>query len=197
MERSRIRTFREHAPRSRGTAARLRRPQLAPAALVTTGDGRILTGQPRPGEASPHRVRFASTRRHSGRQTMTSEAEAEQIVRDFCAVFERHDAEALRPFLADDVVYHNIPMDPVVGIDATIAFAESFLGMCQSMVIDTLHLAVRGNIVLTERIDTFTVNDVVAPLPVMGTFEIRDGKIAAWRDYFDMAQITSALSGAS
>jgi limonene-1,2-epoxide hydrolase len=37
----------------------------------------------------------------------------------------------------------------------------------------------------------------VAPLPVMGTFEIRDGKISAWRDYFDLTQITKALSGDS
>jgi limonene-1,2-epoxide hydrolase len=29
----------------------------------------------------------------------------------------------------------------------------------------------------------------------MGTFEVRDGKISAWRDYFDMAQITKMLSG--
>ena len=32
------------------------------------------------------------------------------------------------------------------------------------------------------------------PLPVTGVFELVDGKIAAWRDYFDMATITSAFS---
>jgi limonene-1,2-epoxide hydrolase len=121
----------------------------------------------------------------------------EQLVRDFCETFAKHDAEAVRPFLADDVVYHNIPMDPVVGIDAAIGFIAGFLGMCESMTIENVHVAVRGNVVLTERIDTFTINGVVAPLPVMGTFEIRDGKIAAWRDYFDMAQITAAMSGQS
>jgi limonene-1,2-epoxide hydrolase len=121
--------------------------------------------------------------------------DAERLVRDFCAAFEKHDAEALRPFLADDVVYHNIPMDPAVGIDAAIAFIEGFLAMFQSLEIETLHLAVRDNVVLTERIDTFTMGEKVAPLPVMGTFEIRDGKISAWRDYFDMAQITALLSG--
>jgi len=67
--------------------------------------------------------------------------------------------------------------------------------MCESMVIETVHLAVRDNVVLTERIDTFTVGPVVAPLLVMGTFEIRDGKISAWRDYFDLGQITKMLSG--
>ena len=120
---------------------------------------------------------------------------SERVVRDFCAAVGRHDAEALRPFFSDDVVYHNIPMDPAVGIDATMAFIEGFFGMFESMVIDTVHLAVRDNVVLTERVDTFTIGQVVAPLPFMGTFEVRDGKISAWRDYFDMAQATKMLSG--
>jgi limonene-1,2-epoxide hydrolase len=123
--------------------------------------------------------------------------DAERLVRGLCDAFEKHDAEALRPYFTDDVIYHNIPMDPAVGIDATIAFVEGFFGMCESMVIETLHLAVRENVVLTERIDTFTMGELVASLPVMGAFEIRDGKISAWRDYFDLAQITKALSGDS
>ena len=121
--------------------------------------------------------------------------DAERVVRDFCHALGRHDAEALRPFFTDEVIYHNIPMDPAVGIDATIAFIDSFFGMCESMTVETVHLAARQNVVLTERIDTFTIGPVVAALPVMGTFEVRDGKISAWRDYFDMAQITKMLAG--
>jgi limonene-1,2-epoxide hydrolase len=126
---------------------------------------------------------------------MEATQDAERVVRDMCDAFAKHDAEALRPFFTDDVVYHNIPMDPAVGIDATIAFINGFFAMCENMVIETIHLAVRGNVVLTERVDTFKVGQIVAPLPVMGTFEIRDGKISAWRDYFDMAQITKMRSG--
>jgi limonene-1,2-epoxide hydrolase len=29
----------------------------------------------------------------------------------------------------------------------------------------------------------------------MGTFEVRDGKINAWRDYFDQNQFTSRMEG--
>lgn len=125
---------------------------------------------------------------------MGAEEDAERIVRDFCTAVGKHDAEALRAFFTDDVVYHNIPMEPAVGIDASIAFISGFFAMSEDMVIDTLHLAVRDNVVLTERIDTFKIGEIVAPLPVMGTFEIRDGKISAWRDYFDMNQITEMLS---
>jgi limonene-1,2-epoxide hydrolase len=128
---------------------------------------------------------------------MGASEDAERIVRDFCAAFEKHDAEALRPYFTEDVVYHNIPMEPAVGIDAAIAFIEGFFGMADSMVIETVHLAVHDNLVLTERVDTFRIGGVVAPLPVMGTFELRDGKICAWRDYFDLAQITAMFSGES
>ena len=126
---------------------------------------------------------------------MGTQEDAERIVRDLCDTFAKHDAEAFRPLFTDDVVYHNIPMDPAVGIDAAVAFIDGFFAMCESMEVETVHLAVRGNVVLTERIDTFKVGDIVAPLPVMGTFEVRDGKISAWRDYFDMAQITKMFSG--
>jgi len=128
---------------------------------------------------------------------MGTEEQAEAVVRAFCDAVAKHDAEALRPFFTDDVVYHNIPMDPVVGADAAVAFLAGFLGMCDSMQIDNLHVAVRGNVVLTERIDTFVLGSTVAPLPVMGTFEITDGRISAWRDYFDMAQVTKMFEGGS
>jgi hypothetical protein len=39
--------------------------------------------------------------------------------------------------------------------------------------------------------------NAVIELPVMGTFVVRDGKIAAWRDYFDLNQYMSQLQGAS
>jgi limonene-1,2-epoxide hydrolase len=123
-----------------------------------------------------------------------SAEDAERVVRDMLAAFGKHDAEALRQYFTDDVVYHNIPMDPCAGIEETIAFIASFFSMFESLVIDTRYLALRDNVVLTERIDTFTMGGKVADLPVMGTFEIRDGKISAWRDYFDMAQITKMLS---
>jgi limonene-1,2-epoxide hydrolase len=125
---------------------------------------------------------------------MHAPADPELVVRAFCDAFDGRDAERLRPFFADDVVYHNIPLEPAVGIDATVAFIEGFFGMCDTMTIETVHLAVRGDVVLTERIDTFTIGDKVAPLPVMGTFEVRDGRISAWRDYFDMGQVTAMFT---
>jgi limonene-1,2-epoxide hydrolase len=114
---------------------------------------------------------------------------AEQIVRDFCAAASTRDREVLRGYFSDDVVYHNIPMDPAVGIEATMAVIDLFLGMCEELEFEVHHLASDGSTVLTERTDRFTMNGRTAPLPVMGAFQVSDGKITAWRDYFDMAQV--------
>ena len=50
------------------------------------------------------------------------------------------------------------------------------------------------DVVLTERVDVFELPDKTIELPVMGTFEVRDGKIAAWRDYFDLQQYMNQLA---
>jgi limonene-1,2-epoxide hydrolase len=60
---------------------------------------------------------------------------------------------------------------------------------------DVKHIVADGDVVLTERVDTFEIGGRTITLPVMGTFEVRDGKIAAWRDYFDLAQWTKQASG--
>ena len=116
---------------------------------------------------------------------------AEQVVRDFCAAARTRDPEVLRAFFSDDVVYHNIPMAPAEGIEATMAVIDMFLGMCDALEFQVHHLASDGETVLTERSDIFTINGKSAPLPVMGAFHVADGKITAWRDYFDMAQVTA------
>ena len=118
-------------------------------------------------------------------------ASAEQVVRDFCAAASKRDPEALRPFFTEDVVYHNIPMDPAEGIEATMGVLHMFMNICEALTFEVHHLASDGATVLTERTDTFTMKGKTAPLPVMGAFHVVDGKITAWRDYFDMGQVTA------
>jgi len=116
---------------------------------------------------------------------------AEQVVRDFCAAASRRNPEELRSYFSDDIVYHNIPMEPAEGIEATMAVVNMFVTMCEGLEFEIHHLASDGSTVLTERTDTFSINGKTAPLPVMGAFNVVDGKITAWRDYFDMAQVNA------
>ena len=60
---------------------------------------------------------------------------------------------------------------------------------------EVLNIAENGNVVLTERIDNFVLSDGKhLSVPVMGTMELQDGRISAWRDYFDLATFTSQMA---
>jgi len=118
----------------------------------------------------------------------------EEVVRRFCAAVSARDPELLRPMLADDVVYHNIPMEPAKGIDATLEALATLFVMFETIGFEIVHLAAAGNTVLTERIDLLRTGQTEALLPVMGSFDVEDGRIVAWRDYFDVAQAGSLLN---
>ncbi len=113
------------------------------------------------------------------------------VVTALCAEWRTGTPESIAEFFTDDAVYHNIPMDPFVGKPAILEFLRGFIGSFGGIDFDIHHQAVTGNVVLNERTDRFTIGDKHIELPVTGVFEVRDGRIAAWRDYFDMAPFTA------
>jgi len=106
-------------------------------------------------------------------------------------------AAELAAFFTDDAVYHNIPMAPISGRDAIANNIASFIRPgapgIESIDFRVINIAANGPVVMIERVDLFTLPGKSFELPVMGTFEVRDGKINAWRDYFDMNQFTSRM----
>jgi limonene-1,2-epoxide hydrolase len=117
------------------------------------------------------------------------------VVRRFCAAWADGDLDALMAYFADDAVYHNIPIAPVEGRDAIRTTIAGFTQGVDKIEFRLENIAAGGGIVLTERVDVFHLPGTSIELPVMGTFEIRDGKIAAWRDYFDLNQFMSQMPG--
>ena len=110
------------------------------------------------------------------------------FINAWCAL----DLDAIMDYFTEDAVYTNIPMGPPnVGKAAIRAFIEGFIGSAESIEF-IVHNQVEGadGIVMNERTDILNLGGNVVKLPVMGTFEFADGKISAWRDYFDMGPFT-------
>ena len=97
--------------------------------------------------------------------------------------------------LAEDVDYVNIPIGAVKGREAAGRFLEPFVGDGHNTLVEAviLHTTSSGNVVMNERLETWVKGDVRAVLPVAGVFEIENGKIRKWRDYFDLATIQPYL----
>ena len=118
------------------------------------------------------------------------------LIRAFCAAWDRLDLDAALGMLADDIHYHNIPMPALDGIAAVEGYLRQ-AAVFDSAAWEIVAIAANGATVLTERIDRFVINGQPIALPVMGTFEVRGGKIAAWRDYFDLADYQRQLGAAA
>jgi limonene-1,2-epoxide hydrolase len=121
-----------------------------------------------------------------------------EVVRKFCAAWSDNIGTAeLAAFFTDDAVYHNIPMAPITGREAIANNIASLIRPgapgIEAIQFRVINIAANGPVVMTERVDVFKLPNKSFELPVMGTFEVRDGKISAWRDYFDMNQFTSRM----
>ena len=119
----------------------------------------------------------------------------ERIIRDFIAAWSRLDADEIVGFFADDGVYHNMPTKPVQGRAQLRAFIGGFIKSWTRTEWDIIRLACDGDLVMVERLDRTEAGDRKADLPCCGVFEMRDGRIQVWRDYFDMATYTRAMAG--
>jgi limonene-1,2-epoxide hydrolase len=118
------------------------------------------------------------------------------IVQEFCDRMVQRDAEALRSFFTSDAVYQNCGMPATVGVDAIVAnLAGQFAMFPDSYEYITKNIAGNGDVVLTERLDMIGTPSGVQGVPVMGTFVLRDGKIARWTDYWDTALPMKMMTG--
>lgn len=120
------------------------------------------------------------------------------VVRQFCALMEKRDPEALRPLLADGAVYQNVGMPAFAGVDAIVEnMAAQFAMFPDAYAFEIVNIAADGQVVLTERVDYIrTPAGAVAGVPVMGTFVVDDGgRITRWTDYFDLSLIVKLLQG--
>ena len=120
-----------------------------------------------------------------------------QTVTEFLSMLDQPGgfSDGVRAFFTPQTRYLNVGMSDTTGIEETLAFVAGFETStgASSLRVDMLALAESGNRVLTERIDHLCDGQgkAVMSLAVMGVFEVQDGKITGWRDYFDTAGLAA------
>jgi limonene-1,2-epoxide hydrolase len=118
-----------------------------------------------------------------------------ETVRAFINAMERKDLDAACAMVTADCEYDNVPMAKVHGPEGIRTTLEPFFANCGGIRWDIHYQAESGDVVMNERTDNFEMGGKWVGLGVAGLFVLRDGKIALWRDYFDMAMFQKALAG--
>lgn len=123
----------------------------------------------------------------------------EKIVVDFihAAYGQSMDIGAMTALMAEDFVWQlHVPLSPIVrGRDAARAELEKHnslsTGMIEGSEIRTI--VSDGDTVVVERVDVNAMNGVAVTFHVTALFEVRDGAITHWREYWDTTHIAQQL----
>jgi limonene-1,2-epoxide hydrolase len=135
---------------------------------------------------------------------VSAEDHRARIERFFAAWGESFDAllAAFREHLAEDARWEQSALPTTTSRDEAIGLLEAFraqLGLA-TIDVDLMHLAVDGDVVLTERVDQLRddVGGLIASFPVMGVLELDEaGRIRAWREFFDPREALELMARAT
>lgn len=117
------------------------------------------------------------------------------LIRRFLDACVRADPDEFAGYFTEDAVWWNSPWPPCKGRDV---IRETLRRGAQQSALpgEVIHIVADGDVVMTERVDRFLVGGARVSVPCMGIFELCDGKIAAWRDYWDLKQFEAQLPAA-
>jgi limonene-1,2-epoxide hydrolase len=119
-----------------------------------------------------------------------------ETVRAFLAAAERKDFDAAVKFVTLDCEYTNVPMGTVRGPHGIRQTLEPFFAPIEVNEFRVLRVAADGPLVFVERLDRHRSAHGWWELPVTGVFEVHDGRITIWREYFDIQTLQKGMSGA-
>ena len=113
-----------------------------------------------------------------------------EVVRRIVEHWHELSTDDWRQLCTADVQYQNMPWDRIVR-EGPDAIGETLRGLAErwNCTIDVRHLGADGDVAFAERTEHYVPKEagIGEPfdVPVYGVFELRDGRVAAWRDYFD------------
>ena len=111
-------------------------------------------------------------------------------VKAFMKAMEPLDYDTAATFLSADCEYTNPPpIGTVHGPAGMRAVLEPFFSPTLENEFRVLRSLADGPVVMLERLDRHRLATGWVELPVTGVYEVQDGKISYWRDYFDLATI--------
>jgi limonene-1,2-epoxide hydrolase len=122
-----------------------------------------------------------------------------EVVDEMYAAWRRPiDPARIGGLFAPDGVWQNMMDEPVIGPVEIAAAVDAMAALVEDVEFTTVTSAASGKLMLAERLDWITWSDGArVGLPVTGVFEVdHEGRLAAWRDYYDARWLEQATATA-
>ena len=114
-----------------------------------------------------------------------------RVVEGFLTALQDADYDAADAALDDNLVYENVGLPKIHGRATAMKLFRRMDGRA-AFEVKFHRVAADGSAVLTERTDALIFGPLRVQFWVCGVFEVHDGRITLWRDYFDVLDILKA-----
>jgi limonene-1,2-epoxide hydrolase len=116
--------------------------------------------------------------------TTESAVDNSQIVEKFLYALQDEDFDTAEALVAENLIWQNVGIPSIRGRARVMKLLRSMEGR-GGFEVKFHRIAAEGNAVLTERTDAMVIGPLRLQFWVCGTFEVHEGRITLWRDYFD------------
>jgi limonene-1,2-epoxide hydrolase len=123
---------------------------------------------------------------------LDSDVDKAHTVEVLLSSLQAHDADGAGAVLDDNLVYQNVGFPTIHGRARAVKLFRAMEGRV-GFEVKIHRIAVNGSSVLTERTDVLQFGPLRLQFWVCGVFEVHNGRITLWRDYFDMWDMTKAF----
>ena len=122
----------------------------------------------------------------------------DELIRTFITRLSARDIESAAAMVSADFEYDNVPMGKAFGPDGLRNTLTGFFAMLDGVDWQILRQTSSGDTdngtVLNERDDRVSMKGTWHSLPVAGVFEVHNGRITLWRDYFDQPTLMRIMA---
>lgn len=116
------------------------------------------------------------------------------VVDSFYECWSAGDVDGAKEFCAEEIIWDNVPMDPITGKDKVSYFLKKDAKGMKNPRYDVLNQMEAGDPLLMEGIENYTRQNIGIRSRYMTAFEFEDNLIKIWRDYFDLATVEHQLA---
>jgi limonene-1,2-epoxide hydrolase len=122
-----------------------------------------------------------------------TDAQKLATVRQMIDAWNARDWQQVYDLFAEDGALQSMMLPPTVGRAAIQQRIGALAKGIESIELRVQHVGVIDGVVFIERVDDFVYRGKHGECPVVGVVEVENGRVKAWREYYDRAQLLEAM----
>jgi limonene-1,2-epoxide hydrolase len=122
-----------------------------------------------------------------------TDAQKLATVRQMIDAWNQRNWQQVYDLFAHDGVLQSMMLPPTVGREAIQQRIGALAKGIESIELRVRHIGVVDGVVFIERVDDFVYRGKHGAVPVVGVVEVEQGRVKAWREYYDRAQLIKAM----